>query len=44
MESKTLIRRQIERIRKLRLLGAKTTECVVYNKTTGMISSDVTAD
>lgn len=44
MESNTLIRRQIERIRKLRLLGAKTAECVVYDKTTGMISSDATAD
>ena len=44
MESKTLIRRQIERIRKLRLLGAKTTECVVYDKSTGIISSDVTVD
>lgn len=44
MESKTLIRRQIERIRKLRMLGAKTTECVVYDKSTGIISSDVTAD
>lgn len=44
MESKILIRRQIERIRKLRLFGAKTTECVVYDKATGIISSDVTAD
>lgn len=44
MESKTLIRRQIERIRKLRLLGAKTTECVVYDKAIGIISSDATAD
>lgn len=44
MESKILIRRQIERIRKLRLLGAKTTECIVYDKATGIISSDVTAD
>lgn len=44
MSSDKLIKRQIVLIQKLRALGAKSTECIVYDKSTGRISADVQAD
>ena len=44
MQSDKLIKRQIVLIQKMRALGPKSTECSVYDKTTGRISVDVQAD
>lgn len=44
MQSDKLIKRQIAFIQKMRILGAKSTECIVYDKTTGRLSADVKAD
>lgn len=44
MQSDKLIKRQIVLMQKMRALGAKSTECIVYDKVTGRITADVQAD